>query len=390
MKRIKIECCYLNQIQKHVLDFDLIPQCCVCLSVNNIYCCLACGKYFEGAGVNSHGFIHALEKDHNLFISVESQEAICLPEGYHVDDDVIEDIKYNLKPAYTPELIKSLELETPTRRSLDGHSHTVGLIPLNNLKGSVYASIVLYLLSSITELRQAFLLNNYSGLTQEIAQVFKKMWNPQSFKNSICPYQLFEVVSKASKGKFTAYSNNDPQSFLPWVANQLKNEGFVEKLIKKNLEGKLIVKSKICKFLYLKLKLNQNSPFIADGTLDKIYLDELISSNLQIEGIELLKTGTYLILLFIKYQHNGFFVEKSKQVVDYGLFLEVLGGKYKLVFTVSLNEEGTQKTYQANILHINKWYEIEDLSVSPIMDHSVTQKEPYILIYKKLVETDSL
>ena len=46
----EISCPYLGQIRKHMLDFDFHKQCSVSLSTLNVYCCLVCGKYFQGKG----------------------------------------------------------------------------------------------------------------------------------------------------------------------------------------------------------------------------------------------------------------------------------------------------------------------------------------------------
>ena len=214
-KKIKIECSYLDSIQRQNLDFDLIPQCSVCLSTTNILCCLVCGKYFEGIGTESHSFIHSLEKDHHLFIHLETQEILCLPDNFHVYDSDLDDIQYNLRPSYTIESLKSLESQIITKRTLDGHKIVIGLIPLNNLKASTYANVIIYSLFCISELRGFWLLNNYSGLTQALGQICKKMWNEKSFRNHLCPHEFFQLLSKLSMGKFNYFTNNDPQLFLP-------------------------------------------------------------------------------------------------------------------------------------------------------------------------------
>ena len=91
----------------------------------------------------------------------------------------------------------------------------------------------------------------------------------------------------------------------------------------------------------------------------------------------------YLIILFNKFQHNGFFIEKNKVIVAYDLDLDFQNEKFRLVSSVTLQGDGQEKIFQSNLFHIDKFYEIEDLLVNPIIDQSVIQKEPYILIYKK-------
>lgn len=387
-KKAKVECEYLDQIQRHNLDFDLIPQCAICLSKSQVFCCLSCGKYLEGTGSTSHAYLHALEKQHNLYIHTENQEVICLPDLTLVNEDLT-DIKYNLKPVYTDEIISESGQRTQTSRSIDGQSYVVGLIALNSLKSSAstYANCIVFLLASIKEIKELLLMNNYEGITQELGQVVKKMWNAKSFKNHICPHEFFHALSLVSSGKFTGYSKNDPQLFLAWILNQLKKEGFLRKVIKKNVEGKLRVKGKVSKFMYLKLELPINSPFTNNENTTVVELSQLIENYLEKQQIELLRLPTYFFILFTKFQHNGFFIEKSKVVINHDLDFTWDDAVYKLISSVSLQGDGPEKNFHANVFHIDKFYEIQELAVNPIVSQSVTQKEPYILLYKNIKAT---
>ena len=91
----------------------------------------------------------------------------------------------------------------------------------------------------------------------------------------------------------------------------------------------------------------------------------------------------YLLILFIKFQHNGFYTEKSKIIIDYGLNFNMNDINYTLIASVSIQGDVQNKSYQANIYHIDKFYELDDLTAKPILDQLVIQKEPYILLYKK-------
>ena len=57
-------CPYLGQIQRHMLDFDFHKQCSVTISTLNVYCCLVCGKYFQGKGQGTPAFMHSLQPSH--------------------------------------------------------------------------------------------------------------------------------------------------------------------------------------------------------------------------------------------------------------------------------------------------------------------------------------
>lgn len=51
---------YLDTINRHMLDFDFEKLCSVSLSPMNVYACLVCGKYYQGAYryiyIRKHGF----------------------------------------------------------------------------------------------------------------------------------------------------------------------------------------------------------------------------------------------------------------------------------------------------------------------------------------------
>ena len=104
-----------------VLDFDFEKLCSVSLSTLNVYACLVCGKYFQGAvlilncairacqqiccfagrGPSTHAYMHALEADHHVFINLHTTKIYCLPDGYEVKDTSLNDIQYNLHPLFT-------------------------------------------------------------------------------------------------------------------------------------------------------------------------------------------------------------------------------------------------------------------------------------------------
>jgi len=69
-KRTKKDCPYLGQIKRHLLDFDKEKNCSITLSNLNVYCCLVCGKYFQGKGVDTKAYLHALSDYHNVFINL--------------------------------------------------------------------------------------------------------------------------------------------------------------------------------------------------------------------------------------------------------------------------------------------------------------------------------
>jgi U4/U6.U5 tri-snRNP-associated protein 2 len=73
MKIEKIECPYLDTINKKVLDFDFEKICSITLSNLNVYCCLVCGKNFKGRGKDTPVDIHSYQEDHHMFLNYSSK-----------------------------------------------------------------------------------------------------------------------------------------------------------------------------------------------------------------------------------------------------------------------------------------------------------------------------
>ena len=86
------QCPYLDTISRTVLDFDFEKLCSVSLSHLNVYACLVCGRYFQGRGNNTHAYTHSVEQSHHVFLNLSSLRFYCLPDGYEILDQSLEDI----------------------------------------------------------------------------------------------------------------------------------------------------------------------------------------------------------------------------------------------------------------------------------------------------------
>ena len=78
------KCPYLSTIKKQMLDFDFEKICSVTLSHSNIYCCLVCGRYFQGRSSSSPAYDHSLEYSHNVFMNLHSTKIYCVPDNYEI------------------------------------------------------------------------------------------------------------------------------------------------------------------------------------------------------------------------------------------------------------------------------------------------------------------
>lgn len=160
------------------------------------------------------------QDQHNLFIGLTGAgycRIFCLPDNYEVFDTSLNDIKFNLNPVFSKELIKKLDSEPLVARSLEGTEFTPGCVGLNNLKLTDYANCVIQLLSRAKPLRDFCLLDNTKTgdhsnsitssdlrvlVSLKFNELIKKLWNPKNFKGHVSPHEFLEAVSTASNKRF--------------------------------------------------------------------------------------------------------------------------------------------------------------------------------------------
>lgn len=103
----------VEDVDRSVLDFDFEKLCSVSLSHLNVYACLICGKYFQGApiarwrgrvrgrrrvdwagrGQKTHAYTHSVDIDHRVFLNLSTLRFYCLPDNYEIIDSSLDDIK---------------------------------------------------------------------------------------------------------------------------------------------------------------------------------------------------------------------------------------------------------------------------------------------------------
>ena len=79
LTQARIKCPYLDTVKRQVLDFDFEKLCSVCLSNQNVYCCLVCGQFFQGRGKHTFAYTHANQQSHFVFINLGNGKVYCLP-----------------------------------------------------------------------------------------------------------------------------------------------------------------------------------------------------------------------------------------------------------------------------------------------------------------------
>jgi len=117
---------YLDTVNREILDFDFEKLCSISLSNINVYACLVCGKYFQGRGLKSHAYFHALEIGHHVFINMGTKKVYVLPEGYEVQSKSLDDIKYVVDPHYSKGDVTKLDKEVIDAWDLSGSRYRPG------------------------------------------------------------------------------------------------------------------------------------------------------------------------------------------------------------------------------------------------------------------------
>jgi U4/U6.U5 tri-snRNP-associated protein 2 len=267
-------CPYLDTVDRRALDFDFERRCTVSLATLRVYCCLACGCYLQGRSLGSHAHTHSLEKPgHHLFLRLDEKGRVyCLPDGYEVDDRSLDDVRAVLNPRPTREEVAALDggaaavaagaaaaaggATTTAKgwaRALDGGEYMPGLVGLNNARGQGdYANVVVQALARVPPLRDFFLHAPEDALrggalagpsppglppagpgfppppagagpvlTQRLAELMRKLWNPRAFKGHVAPHEFLLAVSAASGGRFSADRQADPVDLWAWLLNAL-------------------------------------------------------------------------------------------------------------------------------------------------------------------------
>jgi len=422
------DCPYLDTINRKVLDFDFEKLCSVTLQNLNVYACLVCGKYFQGRGVNSPAYTHALQGSHYVFINLHNEKVYCLPEDYEVIDPSLADIKYNLNPTYSQDQIAKLDSASKVAVSLEGDEYIPGFLGLNNIKHNDYINAVIQGLIHVIPLRNFFMNEkNYSvhkdPLLLTFGELVRKMYNPKNFKSHVSPHELLQAISVASNKKFSLGALGDPLEFIQYFLNHLHRnlgggkkagssiiyqcfQGFVEvKTEDKNGEVKVETQP------YLNLSLDIPPPPLFKDEEEKNIIPQIpiftlfgkydgnkITHNLLLQEkkkYRIVKTPQYLIIHMKRFTKNNFFLEKNPTIVTFPLknfdlkqFIPMdpkENAKYDLIANICHEGEPNKGSYKIHVYQktTDTWLEIQDLVVKPIIPQLIPLTESYIQIYEK-------
>ncbi|CUM53342.1 uncharacterized protein AC631_00540 [Debaryomyces fabryi] len=249
----------LDTVNRHLLDFDFEKVCLISLSNVNVYCCLVCGKFFQGRSKSSHAYLHSVNVNHRVFMNLETAKTYILPDNYELTSQKalknLQDIRLLLNPVYSNSAIQDLHKKVQIGHDLNHKPYVIGFIGLNNISANDYANVIFQVLSHIPPIRDFYLnltfpektdlndriirksqLNNLFGL------LVRKIWSSHLFKGHISPHELLQYISGASKKKFGLAEQKSPKAFMIWLLNQLhiqliKSTKSTSTIFSKSLQG---------------------------------------------------------------------------------------------------------------------------------------------------------
>jgi U4/U6.U5 tri-snRNP-associated protein 2 len=430
-------CPYLDTINRTLLDFDFEKACSVTGNNYNVYACLVCGKYFQGRGCHTQAYTHSLQEDHHVFKNLHDGRVYCLPDGYEVVDQSLQDIQNLLFPEYDKETVSTLDTKPVYSRGVDGSDYMPGLIGLNNIKNTDYVNVVVQSLSRVPPVRDFFLLpENYahvkSQLVQEFGALLRKMWSPYNFKGQVSPHELLQAVAHESDNRFKIGTQTDPMDFLAWLLNALHSGlGGTRKpgssIIHKAFQGQVQIKTykaaraetdeeqevetKMTPFLYLTVDVPP-APLFRDALerniipqvplfacltkFDGATFQEMMNGDRRQYVIT--RLPRYLIIHIKRFSKNTQqYIEKNPTIVnfpvrnlDLAAYTELsdedkekVPTKYHLMSSTQHDgqpDSGTYRTYvhfKAN----DQWYDIQDLHVNGVHPQLISVSESYIQFY---------
>uniref|UniRef100_A0A0G4H6B8 USP domain-containing protein n=1 Tax=Chromera velia CCMP2878 TaxID=1169474 RepID=A0A0G4H6B8_9ALVE len=427
------ECPYLGTINRQLLDFDFEKLCSITMSNLNAYCCLICGRYFQGRGKHTPAYTHALEEQHFVFLNLHTCKVYCLPENYEVEDASLNDIKFYLNPTFSSEDVKGLGTVVQYGKSLDGTDFLPGLIGLNNLGKTDFFNVVIQLLLQVTPVRNNLLLMDFDNIQKpdpvllSLSELSRKIFNPKNFKGIVSPHEFLQAVGIASKKQFRIGEQRDPLALLSWLLARLhqrlkRDDG--ASVVHDALQGLVRVRSSDASKLhldpeessqpYLFLSLEVPPAPIFVDSLDKSRIPQVPIFDLlqkfdgekvfeptpnKLKRYALEKLAPFLLIQIQRFSKNNFFVEKNPTIVTFPVKHLDLADfiapdipptdnpvtKYDLVANICHEGKASAGSFKIHALHVptSTWYEIEDLRVTQVLPQQIAVSESYVQLYRR-------
>lgn len=371
---------YLDTVNRKILNFDLPLVCSASLATTNIYICLTCNKYLQGASESSPAYLHAIDTGHHVFINAQTSKFIILPEQLILSDtraQDLHDIQLLLNPKFTKEMISSLDTKPRQSKTLNKETYDVGYIPLlNDYMSDISTSKITsqegdptlshnalyYSLAHVPVIRDALLLYTQSEttpLTNQFSNLTKKIWSPYLFKNFTSSFAMENYLISCN---LPLKINNNLRFFYSWIINSLIKEN--KKIFKDAFTGKLETNGKEVKFVNVSIKLPQESVFKSSisSSIEQYDLVKLIRD----KKFKIIKHPKYLVIYIDRTNDmkiEGIEKQLNMNIVKFDPDLLQLDGniEYQLISNI---------TYDNKVYVLDKsrtrWVEFDSMSVKEV------------------------
>ncbi|KAK6460178.1 ubiquitin specific protease [Scheffersomyces coipomensis] len=424
---------YQHTINREVLNFDFEKVCSVTLSHNNVYCCLVCGKYFQGRSISSPAYNHTINIDHHIFLNLKSQKFYILPENQEIDG--IQDIKDLLDPKYTKDDVNNLP---ETALDLHKKSYYVGYTGLDNISNNDYENVIIQALSHIRPIRDFYLRLSYrdklhdqiqrkSILNDRFGILIRKLWSIHLYRNHVSPHELLQYVSEVSKSQFSLTVQKSPKKFLIWLLNGLHSQLVKytkSTVISESLQGALEITSfdgdgvqvkstTTSKFWVITVDLPP-APLFVGETIQEVQLSSLLAkyngetkvhiSKDELRSYKLVEPLPPYLIIHIDRGLEKEDVKKGnptvvqfQDVIDFAPFVtqeKPTPINYRLLSTIKhdsitgdeIDESDIKSEWSINVRKKvdDTWFTIKDSEVKPCQGELLFLDENYIQIWEKV------
>ncbi|CCD23249.1 mRNA splicing protein SAD1 NDAI_0B02140 [Naumovozyma dairenensis CBS 421] len=344
----------LQTVNLHKLDFGLEKICSVTLSKLNVYCCLVCGKYFQGHNEKSPAFLHSINNNHNLFFNLYTSDFIKLPDAILIEGDhepLLESIKAAFFPKYSHEEIVAFPKKC---KDLNKRLYVNGFVRVTNSSSLDHLNVILLLLSHVTPLRDWLLLSDVSAestFVQGLSNIVRKIWSPYLFKNHVSADEFADFLTVQN---LINKLRNDPADLLIWMLNFMAFDSkALKRILHESCQGKINFNtrktSQILPFWKLSLDLPVNS-ILKEGqnanNLHHVDLHDLLrkftsKGNSNSKNYSLEKLPHFLVLHYNRFDFKSEYPVKNRNqiLVQYPSVLKLKEVEYVL---------------QANVVHYVK------------------------------------
>ena len=422
MKKISISN-YLQTIDRSILDFDKEKTCCKTLSTTQIYCCLVCGKYYQGKSIGTPAYNHSLEENHHIFMSLTGKNIYELPKGNIVTSPSHSDIINSYDPMYTEidiqsldKLIEQSEMKDTIYKDYCKKEYIPGFIGFNRIGKTDGINCIIQSIGHCSMIRNILLQKQqieelesqmkYVEFVKKMSLLIRKQWNKTALKALITPFELTSELQRIKKS-FSIDIQGDLIEYFMFFLHALSpiTQSFQSKLqIIEN--DKQTVKNCLCIPLDL-----PPMPLYPDHLKEKIIPHILLSDLLiKYDGntetiiqkksmkYSFVELPMYLAFTIKRFEHNTMQGEKNITIVEFEEKIDMksycsdgekkdIQTQYQLVSCIKHDggvSDGHYSCYVKNKSR-NEWYLMDDENVSLEVFPMIKVSCVSLLIYERIV-----